>query len=442
MDQLAGLVDEPNETLSTEYKSWLDLNSNDHRADLARHIAALANYGGGYIVFGFSDDMSIAPRDPNFSAMVTRDIVSGISQKYLEPPVQCDVRVVRSAAGNDHPVVIVPPHGATPVCAKSGGPEIKGTAAAIVKGAYYIRKIGPQSGPIQTPEEWRPLIRRCAMHERSAILAALSSVLSTSGTDPTRKDDALRQWHDSAHAAYLKRYAEDAPPAHWQYSYVIKTEDSETLPPNEFLWTLREVNAEVRDRVESGWSMFFIFDAPGSTEWEIDTSSGEGERDFVQIALERDKTFMPDEFWRVSPSGKATIIRPYLEDGSFFLDRYKRAPGTTIDPEILAQDLTEFVRHGQAVAERFSVPTSVEFRCEWFGTAGRDPLVMPDYGRRAGRATSVDHKVASGSWPLVTVVGEWPKVVSELAAPLARSMGMERFFTPEGISNLIKRRRR
>ena len=52
---LQELVDAPNETLGVEYKSWLDFNSNEVRADVARHIAAVANHGGGYIVFGFDD---------------------------------------------------------------------------------------------------------------------------------------------------------------------------------------------------------------------------------------------------------------------------------------------------------------------------------------------------------------------------------------------------
>lgn len=49
--ELQGIVDDPNETLATEYKSWLDLLDNpEARADTARHIAALANHGGGTIM--------------------------------------------------------------------------------------------------------------------------------------------------------------------------------------------------------------------------------------------------------------------------------------------------------------------------------------------------------------------------------------------------------
>lgn len=119
--QIFELVDTPNETLEVEYKSWLDLNDNLARADLARHIAALANHGGGYIVFGFKDET--LQYVPNITSMkIDRDIVSSIVKKYLEPSFQCDVSLVRSSAGNEHPIVRVPPHGASPVCARANGP--------------------------------------------------------------------------------------------------------------------------------------------------------------------------------------------------------------------------------------------------------------------------------------------------------------------------------
>jgi predicted HTH transcriptional regulator len=49
------IVDSPVERPEVEYKAYLDLTEAKHRADLARHIAALANYGGGHIVFGIDN---------------------------------------------------------------------------------------------------------------------------------------------------------------------------------------------------------------------------------------------------------------------------------------------------------------------------------------------------------------------------------------------------
>jgi hypothetical protein len=109
----------------------------------------------------------------------------------------------QSLAGNSHPVVIVPPHGATPICAKANGPLVGNKIVGIVQGAYYTRKPGPASEQIQSAAEWTPIIRRCAMHERAAILGALDAALRGSGPPPTTVADALKTWHDAAHTAFL-----------------------------------------------------------------------------------------------------------------------------------------------------------------------------------------------------------------------------------------------
>ena len=87
--ELQELVDSPNETLQVEYKAWLDLaGDNEARADLARHIAALANHGGGTIVFGITDTMQPAGANPIPHVSIDRDQIAGVVKKYLEPPFQ------------------------------------------------------------------------------------------------------------------------------------------------------------------------------------------------------------------------------------------------------------------------------------------------------------------------------------------------------------------
>ena len=64
---LQELVDAPRERLDVEYKAWLDLTDGPTRAKLARHLCALANFGGGFLVFGIDDDMTPSgprPRRP------------------------------------------------------------------------------------------------------------------------------------------------------------------------------------------------------------------------------------------------------------------------------------------------------------------------------------------------------------------------------------------
>lgn len=63
---LADLVNHPNETLEVELKGWVDLSDKAAKAELAKDLAAIANNGGGYILFGFAD--SGGPDDRPMSA--------------------------------------------------------------------------------------------------------------------------------------------------------------------------------------------------------------------------------------------------------------------------------------------------------------------------------------------------------------------------------------
>jgi len=83
-DELQELLESSNETLAVEYKSWLDLTNNEARADLARHIAAIANFGGGTIVFGMTDGLQFAGANPFPHVVYDRDLIAGIVKKYLD----------------------------------------------------------------------------------------------------------------------------------------------------------------------------------------------------------------------------------------------------------------------------------------------------------------------------------------------------------------------
>ena len=91
--QYQALLDDPSEKLDAEYKQWLDLSNEEVRANIARHICALANNGGGYIVFGLTDLMQFAGPNPFPTPSCDRDLISSIVKKYLEPTRAIDARV-------------------------------------------------------------------------------------------------------------------------------------------------------------------------------------------------------------------------------------------------------------------------------------------------------------------------------------------------------------
>ena len=55
------------------------------RRNIARHIAGLANHGGGYPVFGFRDDRAPNPSPPFQLESFSRDNISSIIKRYLAP---------------------------------------------------------------------------------------------------------------------------------------------------------------------------------------------------------------------------------------------------------------------------------------------------------------------------------------------------------------------
>jgi predicted HTH transcriptional regulator len=103
---LLDLVDTPTESLTIEIKSNFDIaNDRAHRAHLARHICALANFGGGFIVFGFDNDLRPIVLPADIDQTFHRDRVSSIVATYLDPALLCDSVIITSSAGNRHPVI-------------------------------------------------------------------------------------------------------------------------------------------------------------------------------------------------------------------------------------------------------------------------------------------------------------------------------------------------
>lgn len=142
---------------------------------------------------------------PNqFAQNIDRDVISSIVKKYLEPTFQCDVSLVRSSDGNEHPIVTVPAHGAAPVCAKANGPMDSKKIQGIIQGQHYLRKPGAESAAIVTAAEWAPVIRRCAMHERASILGALDAALRGAQDVQPSAQGTLKQWHESARREFLQ----------------------------------------------------------------------------------------------------------------------------------------------------------------------------------------------------------------------------------------------
>ncbi len=103
---------------------------------------------------------------------------------------------------------------------------------------------------------------------------------------------------------------------HYVLSYGFEMVRPEMLEHAQLPERLRRTVFDVQTQFRSGWNMF---DPPYrrgvQARFVLDPASGDDEVDFLEAAWLRARN--PDataDFWRVSPSGYATVIRPYPED--------------------------------------------------------------------------------------------------------------------------------
>ena len=423
--ELRDLVEAPRERLDAEYKAWLDLSDNETRAKIARHICALANFGGGYLVFGINDDMTPAGSPPAGAGQYDQDTISGIVKRYLKPTFQVVSYEVTSSLTNVvHPVIWIPSHEAVPICSARDGPHNNGKPAGIAQGTHYTRAPGPESVPVTTPEMWAPIIRRCVLHERTGLLAGLEPLLRSPGAPVAEPDDPLRLWHEAAHKRFLTLADKDLladllKRAHYQFSYQVNTAGSERLDMGQLLAELRSMGQEVHDLVDPGWTMFWVFDGSelGPYSSADDTI---GEAEFLECCLIHEEVERPlPDFWRVSPSGKATIVRPFWEDRRNIGEGFK--PGTWFWPYIMGREIAEVIRHARAFAERFSMPENVSFRAEWCGLQGWE-VKDPDTPmlRMMDRSAQSDTRTVTRTVPVADLSSRWAEITAEMLSPVTR----------------------
>jgi len=431
---LTDLVDYPRETLDIELKAWIDLGDKVSQAKLARHIAALANHGGGYLVFGFSDDQSAAPGRPADLSAYSRDTFGKIVTRYLTPALQCDLEFVRSSAGLLYPVVRVPSHGPVPVGAKADGPhDTKGQPQGIRAGTYYVRKLGPKSEAVLGIEDWQPLIRRCVLSDRDSLLADIGRAVQPRAEPPSvAETDRLAAWHDDSAERWRKivagaaalRWPVPIEANHCQLSYMLLSDTGVAISPGELRELLEQANRDVRQTVWTGWSMFYPFTRPdiaAALHTEHDDGTG---IDVLESNLIGDGNFdtsLPD-YWRYAADGRATILRPYREDRPRSVQEQGRSAGSWLSPETVIRETAELVAHASTMAEHCGADR-VAFRCSWRGLAGRE---IDDFGGiywSPGRSAQAPHRTTAGTWDVPALVADWHAVVAELSCPILSLFG-------------------
>jgi Putative DNA-binding domain len=262
---LVALVDRPAERAEVEYKGWVSLDTAETSAKLAKHLCALANYGGGWLVFGISDRGSHDEPHPSDLSNYDHDTINRIASTYLTPAFECDVVHVRSGVtAKLYPVIRVPPHGSVPICARRNGPQTGSKIEGVRQGVHYTRAPGPESVPVDSAELWRSIIHRCVVNERETLLSSIGRLFdrpieaqTAEGVDRLL-DEGIALWEasqlDSGWRAdpYTNRCA---------FAFHMLDESNGTLPPiplHQLERAVRDASFSAKNESGFGWPLFGI----------------------------------------------------------------------------------------------------------------------------------------------------------------------------------------
>jgi hypothetical protein len=430
--QLVELVDYPRETVSIELKEWMDLGDSEVRAHIARELLALANHGGGFLIFGFADGEESEPKPLEPIQDLTtysQDAINSIVERYAEPRFEVTVSFVgRSDGHSTHPVIEVPSDTDTPIRAARDGPERR----HVTQHTYYTRQPGAQSAPIRTGREWDVLIDRCIRARREDLVERMRELLE--GAQPSAEiDGAVAVAVDRSLADFIgiarSRFEEligaepdSGYPEPYQYGtwyFAYRVLGARHLELSELRTVLQDVVGH-----ETGWPAWWW---PGRTE--VTPHPWEGRIECWMTG----GTFADSghsDYWLADPDGLLILLRGYDDDAT---DRgAPRDPGTLMDLTLptwrVGECLLHAERYAAAVAEE-PESAQVEVEAHWEGLKGRDlatwaePMrMMSPHPNRAQDAVTSRLRVQADG-----ISARLPELVKELVRPLYESFD---FFQP------------
>lgn len=414
-ENLSVMLDQPQESLNVEYKTWLNLNENDNKARIAKAIIALANHGGGFVCLGMSEEGEtwLSVERPDDIPDVSQDQINGIVRRFADPEFHVRVEwVACSVTERIHPVIIVPSDIAVPVTAK------RDCQGIIAQNACYIRKPGPRSEPPQTAIEWRALFNRCVREHRADMLEAIRAIVqgrveqadatvSAQSALQAFSEAAVQRWH-SLTSGIDPENAARFPHGFYDLSFSLNG-----VAPTPSLSILQERLEEARRIKLTGWSVFVSLGREGAAPYPY-----EG---FVEAwpGNPADRHYRSEDpslcdFWRASQNGELFLRRGYTEDG---LDG--RQPGQIIDVTLPIWRVSEAALFALRLSDAFGGADQILINGRFTGLAGRElAAIAPE------RYVSGGHVCRQGEVSLSSVVTPTqlrensPEVLHELLTPL------------------------
>ena len=417
-EELLPLILSPSESLSIEYKTWLNFANDEHKAILAKAVIAIANEGGGHVVIGMQEErpnlVSIA-RPPEI-AEYDQDSINKIIRRFSQPAIQCVLSALVHP-GTGHPVAIISIPGGYgfPVMSKSGTAE-----RTILPHLCYMRKPGPESAAPENQSDWERLLSRCIRNRQDELLDAIRTIVQgrveiSSTTLPSlmgKQDTFVSQARDRW-VALTNALPSEAPQrcAFGRYEIDFWPKGASPIAS---LADMREKIKEAGTIKYTGWPPFWV-----PARAEIQPTIVDDQIECWLGVPEKDRQFKDaahSDFWRMTQEGRAFLLRGYSEDAS---DKVK--PG-----EVIAATLP-ILRIGEAMlfARRFSNAIDANaselfFRCRYYGLQDRQlrSIFDSDYDIIDSGVSKQAELTLQSSIPLDRIEENLPEIIHRFLTPL------------------------
>jgi hypothetical protein len=360
---LSELVSGKSEDLDVEYKAWMDTSDGATRAKLAKHICALANHGGGYLIFGVDDTSHLPMGETALDRrLFDQDAIAGIVRKYLDPRVQVRVEAAEYESVL-YPVLVVPSHGSRPVIAIADGPQENNRAVGIRQGEIYVRAAGPESVAIRSPDDWNALLDRCLAHRadlmgkvvRQAIarpgrpspstIGLLSEVTGATAADFSAQARTLAEVVAASDKSRVLRAAE----AHCALPYSLVGSDGEPVELESLRAIVGRAVVGMRRHAYDDWALFLPLTFPERAPQMRSEVTSSGEQSYLEgmrlpsmgpLAVVLD-------YWRIYDRGIAVSVQSYRED--WIVEKIRAAPYIIVAQTLFR--LHSLLAHARLVGE-------------------------------------------------------------------------------------------
>jgi hypothetical protein len=369
--ELEQLLSNPNESLTIEHKSWLSLADNNDKARVAKAAIALANEGGGIIVFGLREvgnaGFQSLARPDNIGRYHQDDLNAAIN-RFSEPELHSELMFASHPTTKvEHAFAVISGATMVPVMSKRGADNI------IVQQRCYVRKPGPRSEEALTSAEWNGVLERCLHNRRENMLDAIRTIVQ-GHVAPVSLDLQHDDLLDFLNASVTRwEVLRNTLPANSEarildghYEIAFEVLYAPTVPNFVELQGKMEEARRIR---HTGWGPFIRIQrqpyAPNIVNDSIEVWLGHHSDDPIDVDAAH------SDFWRAKLDGKSFLLRGFDEDA---IERIE--PGTAFDVTMpiwrLGEALLFISRLSLLNASIFDENPTIRSICRYTGLKGRN----------------------------------------------------------------------